>query len=82
MRPFLGNAAGPVSFFRSGAWGNAYVVVGRLALAAARRLAPNPTAAALWIVALVGLGGLVVSLVRSFGLRQRGRKSALDPELR
>jgi len=30
LRPFISDPNLPVSFFRSGAWGNAYVVVGRL----------------------------------------------------
>jgi hypothetical protein len=28
LRPFVGNPGSPVAFFREGAWGNAYVVVG------------------------------------------------------
>ncbi len=31
LRPFVGNPDEPVQFFRAGAWGNAYVVVCRLA---------------------------------------------------
>ena len=30
LRPFIGDPNAPVRFFREGAWGNAYVVVGRL----------------------------------------------------
>ena len=30
LRPFVGDASAPVTFFRQQAWGNAYVVVGRL----------------------------------------------------
>ena len=31
LRPFVGNPTMPVSFFRQGAWGNAYVEVARMA---------------------------------------------------
>ena len=30
LRPFVGNPGSPVAVFGEGAWGNAYVVVGRL----------------------------------------------------
>jgi len=30
LRPFIGSPGSPVQFFREGAWGNAYVFVGRV----------------------------------------------------
>jgi len=79
LRPFIGSPHGPVAFFRSGAWGNAYVVVGGLVLKAVQRLAPSPKAAFLWAVPLVWLAILIVSLCRSFALRRRRNGSALNP---
>ncbi|NQT52090.1 hypothetical protein HQ576_08565, partial [bacterium] len=38
LRPFIGDPNSPVVFFRGGAWGNAYVVVGRLISHAVGRL--------------------------------------------
>jgi len=38
LRPFIGDPAVPVAFFRSDAWGNAYVVIGRLTAHFFRRL--------------------------------------------
>ena len=54
LRPFIGDPDLPVAFFRSGAWGNAYVEVARMVVATARRLAPNPLAWALliWVLAI------------------------------
>jgi hypothetical protein len=37
MRPFVGDPSAPVEFFRSGDWGNAYVVVAQLIFDALRR---------------------------------------------
>ena len=68
LRPFIGNPASPVAFFRAGAWGNAYVVVGRLVLRAAGNFAPTASQAGFWIAALVWLAILIVlfrHLVRS-----------------
>ena len=39
LRPFISDPNLPVSFFRSDAWGNAYVVVARLVMAAVRKAA-------------------------------------------
>lgn len=36
LRPFIGDPAQPVSFFREGAWENAYVVIGRMILSVLR----------------------------------------------
>lgn len=41
-RPFIGDPDLPVAFFRAGAWGNAYVVVGGMVVGAAGRLTPSP----------------------------------------
>jgi hypothetical protein len=30
LRPFIGDPASPVQFFRQDSWGNAYMVVGRM----------------------------------------------------
>ena len=38
MRPFIGNPNLGVSFFREGAWGNAYVEVARLIASALRSI--------------------------------------------
>lgn len=72
LRPFIGHPEAPVAFFRSGAWGNAYVVVGGLLLKAAQRLAPTPFLAFLWIVTLTWLVALVVLLRHVFAFRHRG----------
>jgi hypothetical protein len=62
LRPFIGNPEAPVAFFRAGAWGNAYVVVGGLILKAVERLAPTPLLAVLWIVTGIWLVALIVVL--------------------
>lgn len=71
LRPFIGNPDVPVAFLRSGAWGNAYVVVGGLLLNAARRLAPTPFLAFLWIASLTWLVVLAGLLHRFFARRRR-----------
>jgi hypothetical protein len=40
LRPFIGDPRMPVAFFRSDAWGNAYVVVARLIVRILERLSP------------------------------------------
>jgi hypothetical protein len=74
LRPFIGNPDAPVAFFRAGAWGNAYVVVGGLVWQAVERLAPTPFLAVLWIVNLVWLVALVVLLHHVFARRHRARQ--------
>jgi len=69
LRPFIGDPEAPVAFLRAGAWGNAYVVVGRLILRATQRLAPTPFLAILWIVTMTWLIGLVVLLYHVFARR-------------
>jgi len=71
LRPFIGDPDLPVAFFRSGAWGNAYVVVGGMVVRAAHRLAPTPFLAVLWIITLSWLAGLIVILHRLFARRQK-----------
>jgi len=69
LRPFIGHPEAPVTFLRSGAWGNAYVVVGGLFLKAVQRLAPTPFLAFLWIATLTWLVALGVILHRLFARR-------------
>lgn len=38
LRPFIGDPNAPVAFFRSDAWGNAYLIVGKLIIDALKRL--------------------------------------------
>jgi hypothetical protein len=52
LRPFIGDPGLPVAFFRSEAWGNAYVVVARLVLHAVNRTGVAPL---LWAWLLVGV---------------------------
>jgi len=42
LRPFIGHPQLPVAFFRAEAWGNAYVVIGRMAMAAGADLGFGP----------------------------------------
>jgi hypothetical protein len=58
LRPFIGDPNMPVSFFRSGAWGNAYVVVARLIAG------QNLLTVILWLPVFIGLGALVIVLGR------------------
>ena len=62
LRPFIGNPHAPVAFFRAEAWGNAYVVVGRLILRTAHRLVPSPSLVFLLVIPLVALITLGVFL--------------------
>jgi hypothetical protein len=71
LRPFIGDPDLPVAFFRSGAWGNAYVVVSRMVVESARRLAPDPLLWVLWIWAIALLVGLIVVFLRFFSPRGR-----------
>ena len=71
LRPFIGNPNAPVAFFRAEAWGNAYVVVGRLILHAVHRLAPTPSLAFLWIIPLTWLVALIIILSSVFVSRRR-----------
>jgi len=62
LRPFIGVPNAPVAFFRSEAWGNAYVVVAKLL---AGSVTPGDTfTTTLWLVALSGLAALFIILYR------------------
>ncbi len=62
LRPFIGAPNMPVSFFRSEAWGNAYVVVAKLLAGSVR---PGDTLmTTLWLVALSGLAALFIIVYR------------------
>jgi hypothetical protein len=62
LRPFIGNPGGPVTFFRSGAWGNAYVVLAHLI---AGTVGPGEAVLmTLWLSALAGLAALVIVVYR------------------
>ena len=52
LRPFIGDPDLPVAFFRSEAWGNAYVVVARLLVHAANRTGISPRLWT-WLIATV-----------------------------
>ncbi len=69
LRPFIGDPDLPVAFFRSGAWGNAYVMVGGMILETVRRLAPNPLLWALWTWVIALLVALIAVSCRVFGPR-------------
>jgi len=73
LRPFIGDPDLPVAFFRSGAWGNAYVMVGGMILETARRFVPNTFVWALLIWGLAVPAGLVVVLLRIFAPRRGER---------
>ena len=60
LRPFIGDPELPVAFFRSGAWGNAYVVVARLVMHAVNRTGVAPL---LWAWLFVGVLPLTSILV-------------------
>jgi len=60
LRPFIGNPAAPVAFFRAEAWGNAYVVLGRLIVGTLQRLLPTW---AIWSLALPALNVLAILAV-------------------
>lgn len=75
LRPFIGNPEAPVAFFRAGAWGNAYVVVGGLILRAVGRV-PVPLLTFMCITTLPWLVVLAVIWRRS--LASRRRKVGLD----
>ena len=79
LRPFIGNPDAPVAFLRSGAWGNAYVVVGGLLLKAARRLAPTPFLAFLWIAAMTWLAVLIGIVHHLFARRPRLARHTQSP---
>jgi len=62
LRPFIGVPNAPVAFFRSGAWGNAYVVLARMI---AGLFTPGDTLLTiLWLVAFLGLAALVFVIYR------------------
>jgi hypothetical protein len=75
LRPFIGDPHLPVAFFRSGAWGNAYVVVGRLIANGVHRVAPSPGLLALWIVTAACVMAMVVILY--LALHPRKKKEPL-----
>jgi len=60
LRPFIGDPRLPVAFVRAEAWGNAYVVVGRMAMAVADDLGLGPLLV-VWL--LTGVLPLVVIFV-------------------
>lgn len=71
LRPFIGDPALPPAFFRSGAWGNAYVVVGGMIVQSVRRFAPNAMALALLVWGLAILMVLIAIFLRFFSHRNR-----------
>jgi len=70
LRPFIGAPNMPVTFFRSGAWGNAYVVVARLMAGAV-----SPGDALLTVLWLAALGGLAALSIVVYGIVVPRRKS-------
>ena len=71
LRPFIGAPNAPVAFFRSEAWGNAYVVLARMI---AGLFSPGDALlTALWFAAFVGLVGLFIVVYRAVAPRQRAR---------
>jgi hypothetical protein len=71
LRPFIGDPDMPVRFFRSAAWGNAYVVLARMI---AGLFSPGDALlTALWFVAFVGLAGIFIVVYRTVVPRQRAR---------
>ncbi len=74
LRPFIGDPDLPVAFFRSGAWGNAYVEVARMIVATGRRLAPNPLAWALLMWALAFPVVFIAILFRVLSPRRREQR--------
>ena len=58
LRPFIGDPRLPVAFFRSGAWGNAYVVVARLVMHAVNS---TGTGSFFWNGTIVGI--LLLALI-------------------
>lgn len=70
LRPFIGDPDLPVAFFRSGAWGNAYVIVGRMIVDAFRHATPNTPLCALWLAAIAAVALLAGVLYRIFSPRK------------
>jgi len=69
LRPFIGAPNAPVAFFRSGAWGNAYVVLARMI---AGLFTPGDTLPTmLWLLAFLGLAALAFVIYRIVVPRRR-----------
>jgi hypothetical protein len=69
LRPYIGDPHQPVAFFRSGAWGNAYVVIARLI---AGSVGPgHALAVVLWLVAIAGFVDVVIVVYRIAVPRRR-----------
>lgn len=79
LRPFIGDPDQPVEFFRSGAWGNAYIVVAGLIADGFRRLTPNPRLSALWIVAI--WIATVIAIALYWALRRRKKDEPSDQDV-
>ncbi len=62
LRPFIGDPDIPVAFFRSGAWGNAYVVLARMI--AGLFSSSDALLTMLWLMAFLGLAVLIVIIYR------------------
>lgn len=62
LRPFIGAPNAPVAFFRSGAWGNAYVVLARMIAGLFRP--GDPLLTMLWLMAFLGFAVLAFVIYR------------------
>jgi len=71
LRPFIGDPHIPVTFFRSGAWGNAYVVVARLVAGSVR--GTDALITLLWLIAAAGVAALAFALFRVLRPRRTRR---------
>lgn len=69
LRPFIGAPNMPVTFFRSGAWGNAYVVVAKLLAGSFR--ASDILLTTLWLIALSSIAALFLVIYRIVVPRRR-----------
>lgn len=69
LRPFIGAPNMPVTFFRSGAWGNAYVVVAKLLAGSFR--ASDILLTTLWLIALSSIAALFLVVYRIVVPRRR-----------
>jgi len=73
LRPFIGDPDMPVTFFRSGAWGNAYIVLARLIAGTVRRMGFNLVLGLPWVTAFAAIAAVLVILYRRSTPRRDAR---------
>jgi hypothetical protein len=74
LRPFIGDPHLPVAFFRSEAWGNAYVIVGKLVVNAIGRPGVSPLLWVWWCGGVLPLTAIFVLFYVYHVIRERYRQ--------